>query len=75
MNCCSEAAQLCIVRGGLGRAGTVACLLLLETGTAATGEQAMSMVRQVRTGAIETREQEDFIRAWSPGPGSQTAGN
>ncbi|HDS1606905.1 protein-tyrosine phosphatase family protein [Stenotrophomonas maltophilia] len=62
-------------KGGLGRAGTVACLLLLETGAAATGEQAMSMVRQVRTGAIETREQEDFIRAWSPGPGNQATGN
>lgn len=52
-------------KGGLGRAGTIACMLLLETGMAATGMQAMDLVRQVRPGAIETREQEDFICAWN----------
>lgn len=56
-------------KGGLGRAGTVACMLLLGTGMAATGIQAIGMVRQIRPGAIETREQEDFICAWNPKPG------
>lgn len=53
-------------KGGLGRAGTVACMLLIEAGMAASGMQAIDMVRQVRPGAIETREQEDFICAWTP---------
>ncbi len=52
-------------KGGLGRAGTVACLLLLDTGAAKSAEHAMHMVRQVRPGAIETHEQEQFIRGWS----------
>lgn len=59
-------------KGGLGRAGTVACMLLLGTGTAATGMQAIDMVRQVRPGAIETSEQEDFICAWRPEPGARS---
>lgn len=55
-------------KGGLGRAGTVACMLLLGTGMATTGMQAMDLVRQVRSGAIETREQENFICAWDTEP-------
>lgn len=42
-------------RGGLGRAGTVAALLLVETGV--TGEEAVRRVRAARPGAIETEEQ------------------
>ncbi|WP_442246983.1 cyclin-dependent kinase inhibitor 3 family protein [Stenotrophomonas riyadhensis] len=57
-------------KGGLGRAGTVACLLLLGTGMATTGEQAIRMVRQVRPGAVETREQEEFICDWGLGLGT-----
>jgi len=52
-------------KGGLGRAGTVACLLLLSVGIAATADEAMNHVRGVRPGAIETHEQEDFLRAWT----------
>ncbi len=52
-------------KGGLGRAGTVASMLLLETGTAQDGDEAMGMTRQVRPGAIETLAQEVFIRGWS----------
>jgi len=52
-------------KGGLGRAGTVACLLLLDSGSARDADEAMKMVRAVRHGAIETHEQEDFLRAWS----------
>jgi ADP-ribosylglycohydrolase/protein-tyrosine phosphatase len=42
-------------RGGLGRAGTIAALMLIERGWSAS--QAVSDVRAVRPGAIETAEQ------------------
>ncbi|MCD9087704.1 cyclin-dependent kinase inhibitor 3 family protein [Stenotrophomonas sp. SY1] len=51
-------------KGGLGRAGTVASILLLDTGTAQDGDEAIGMVRQVRPGAIETLVQEVFVRGW-----------
>jgi ADP-ribosyl-[dinitrogen reductase] hydrolase len=51
-------------KGGLGRAGTVACLLLLESGAALNADDAMGQVRAVRRGAIETLSQEAFLRAW-----------
>ena len=46
-------------RGGLGRAGTVAALLLIERGCSATN--AMASIRAARPGAIETRVQERFV--------------
>lgn len=52
-------------KGGLGRAGTVASMLLLQSGAATDAEDAMSKVRVARPGAIETPEQEAFIRAWA----------
>jgi len=52
-------------KGGLGRAGTVASMLLLESRAASNGDDAMAKVREVRPGAIETQEQESFIRAWA----------
>lgn len=48
-------------RGGLGRAGTVAALLLIERGEDAG--QAIARVRAVRPGAIETAAQWDFLNA------------
>lgn len=51
-------------KGGLGRAGTVACLLLLSSGSARDADDAMAKVRAVRRGAIETQVQEDFLRSW-----------
>jgi protein-tyrosine phosphatase len=54
-------------KGGLGRAGTVACLLLMATGTASDADDAMAKVRAVRHGAIETVAQEAFLRAWPIG--------
>lgn len=48
-------------RGGLGRAGTIAARLLVESGW--TPAKAIQTVRKVRPGAIETREQEDYVRA------------
>lgn len=51
-------------KGGLGRAGTVACLLLMDSGTVGDADHAMAAVRAVRPGAIETPEQEAFLRNW-----------
>jgi ADP-ribosyl-[dinitrogen reductase] hydrolase len=53
-------------RGGLGRAGLVAALLLMETGP--PGEAAIRMVRAARPGAIETAAQERYVRAYTPSP-------
>jgi protein-tyrosine phosphatase len=47
--------------GGLGRAGTVAARLLVELGWPA--EQAITRVREVRLGAIETDAQVEHVRA------------
>lgn len=52
-------------KGGLGRAGTVAALILLDTRTAQGADSAIAMLRSVRPGAVETRDQEDFIRRWT----------
>lgn len=49
-------------RGGLGRTGLVAALLLIETGIAP--EDAIRDVRRRRPRAIETRAQEDFVRTY-----------
>ncbi|WP_372356337.1 cyclin-dependent kinase inhibitor 3 family protein [Xanthomonas sp. NCPPB 3443] len=51
-------------KGGLGRAGTVACMLLLATKTSLSSEDAIRRVRQVRHGAVETSQQERFIHNW-----------
>ena len=48
-------------RGGLGRAGTIAALLLVERGRSAS--EAMAIVRAARSGAIETQVQERFVTA------------
>lgn len=47
-------------RGGLGRAGTVSARLLVELGT--DPEAAIRQVRLARPGAIETRQQADYVR-------------
>ena len=46
-------------RGGLGRAGTIAARLLIEMGM--KPNIAIEQVRSVRPGAIETKEQENYI--------------
>jgi ADP-ribosyl-[dinitrogen reductase] hydrolase len=46
-------------RGGLGRAGTVAALLLVDQGVAAA--EAIKRVRAARPGAIQTDEQEQYV--------------
>lgn len=47
-------------KGGLGRAGTIAARLLVELGWPA--DDAIGAVRKVRSGAIETRAQEEHVR-------------
>lgn len=47
-------------KGGLGRAGTVAARLLIEFGQAP--EDAIACVRAARPGAIETHQQETYLR-------------
>lgn len=46
-------------RGGLGRAGLVAACILIALGS--TPEEAIDAVRETRPGAIQTRDQEDFV--------------
>lgn len=50
-------------RGGLGRTGVVVSLLLIEMGI--PSESAILMVRKARPGAIETWEQESYVRAFA----------
>jgi ADP-ribosyl-[dinitrogen reductase] hydrolase len=57
-------------RGGLGRAGTVAARLLVELGVPA--DEAIGRVRAARPGAIETRQQEEYVRNLSGRLGAGT---
>jgi ADP-ribosyl-[dinitrogen reductase] hydrolase len=50
-------------KGGLGRAGTVAAVMLIELGM--TLSDAIRMVREARKGAIETPGQEQYVRNWT----------
>lgn len=54
-------------KGGLGRAGTVAAMLLLQSGVERTAQAAIGSVRRVRPGAIETAVQEEFLQQWAQG--------
>ena len=49
-------------RGGKGRAGTIAAILLVDFGH--EKKEAMDLVRERRKGAIETKVQEDFIYSY-----------
>jgi protein-tyrosine phosphatase len=51
-------------RGGLGRAGMVLARLLVESGV--EPKAAMERVRAARPGAIETPQQEEWVRSSSP---------
>ena len=51
-------------RGGLGRTGMIAARLLIEFGD--NPDLAISKVRLARPGAIETREQEFYVRRLKP---------
>jgi protein-tyrosine phosphatase len=52
-------------KGGLGRAGTVACMLMLDFGASGDADEAIRRVRAVRRGAIETPAQEAFLHDWA----------
>lgn len=56
-------------KGGLGRAGTIAARLLAELGT--DPADAVSMVRKVRPGAIETEAQRRHVLKATPMPEKQ----
>lgn len=49
-------------RGGLGRSGLVAALLLIESGV--NSREAVGLVRAARPGAIETIQQEAYVRGY-----------
>lgn len=51
-------------KGGLGRAGTVACRLLMEMEPETDVEQALGRVRAARPGAVYVPEQEAYLRHW-----------
>jgi protein-tyrosine phosphatase len=55
--------------GGLGRTGTMAACLLIETGFPPAS--AVAAVRAARPGAIENKTQEDFVLAYKPITGLQ----
>lgn len=52
-------------KGGLGRAGMVASMLLLQAGKNLTAPDVIRMVRSVRAGAVETTAQEKFLENWA----------
>ena len=52
-------------RGGLGRTGLLACLLLVELGLKPAN--ALEAVRQARPGAVETAAQERFVLSYERG--------
>jgi len=54
-------------KGGLGRSGMISARLIVELG-AATPEEAIRRVRVSRSGAIETREQEQHVLATKAQP-------
>ena len=57
-------------RGGLGRAGTIAALLMIERGDIA--KDAMERVRSARPGAIETSAQVRFLQTRAALPDRRT---
>ena len=48
--------------GGKGRSGTIASILLIEFGE--NNKESIEIVREKRKGAIETKEQLDFILSY-----------
>ena len=52
-------------RGGNGRTGTVAAMLLLQAGVCSSGQDAIACLRRVRPEAIETRAQAAFVESWA----------
>ena len=51
-------------KGGLGRAGSIACRLAIAAGDGASADDLIERVRSARPGAVETRLQEQAIFEW-----------
>ena len=49
-------------KGGLGRTGIIAARLLIDSGVSSDADEIMKIVRTARSGAIENRIQEEWIR-------------
>ena len=65
-----QGGRVCLhCRGGLGRSGLVAARLLVELGK--TPDAAIAAVRAGRPGAVETREQEEYVRKCTAAHGRQ----
>ncbi len=58
-------------RGGLGRTGTIAARMLVETGE--TPQNALHRVRVARVGTVETEEQEEYILSLGDVPDDEGA--
>lgn len=57
-------------RGGLGRSGLIAAAILTRLGH--DGDKVIAKVREAREGAIETKEQEDWVRDFARKPSAPT---
>lgn len=55
-------------RAGRGRSGTIAACAVRSLGLAASGADAVRLVRARRPGAVETRRQQEFVEAYAPPP-------
>lgn len=51
-------------KGGLGRAGSIACRLAIAAGDVTSADGLIERVRSVRPGAVETRVQERAVFEW-----------
>jgi len=57
---------ICHCRGGIGRAGTIACCMLIKFGLAKSCKEAVNMVREIRDPrCVESKKQMDFILSYS----------
>jgi protein-tyrosine phosphatase len=61
-------------RGGLGRTGTVAACVLVALG-GHSAHEAIGAVRAARRGAVQTRDQEDFVRRFEETLRGREGGN
>lgn len=60
-------------RGGQGRSGTVACMLLIELGLPC--QEALRLVRQARRRAVDTRAQQRFLEDYAFSISDRTKGH
>ncbi|MBK1736201.1 hypothetical protein CKO15_13170, partial [Halorhodospira abdelmalekii] len=68
--CLDAGLRICLhCLGGLGRTGVIACRLLIETGV--DPDDALRRVRQARLGAVETREQLEYVLSLPEHPAVQ----